>query len=83
MDWRRSGDKPLSEPMMVSLPTHICVIRPQRVNSVALAGHASEQIFLKIVYDLKGQQTAFSNIKYVKVHKQNLLAKLHFNSYDP
>ena len=33
MAWRRSGDKPLSEPMMVSLPTHICVIRPQWVNA--------------------------------------------------
>ena len=32
MDWRRSGDKPLSEPMMVRLPTHICVTRPQWVN---------------------------------------------------
>ena len=31
MTWRRSGDKPLSEPMMVSLPTHICVTRPQWV----------------------------------------------------
>ena len=29
MAWRRPGDKPLSEPMMVSLLTHICVIRPQ------------------------------------------------------
>ena len=29
MAWRRSGDKPLSEPMMVSLLTPICVIRPQ------------------------------------------------------
>ena len=28
MAWRRSGDKPLSEPMMVSLPTHICFTRP-------------------------------------------------------
>ena len=36
MAWRHSGDKPLSEPMMVSLPTHICVIRPQWVNSFAL-----------------------------------------------
>ena len=34
MAWRRSGDKPLSEPMMVSLPTHICVTRPQCVNSL-------------------------------------------------
>ena len=29
MAWRRPGDKPLSEPMMVNLPTHICVTRPQ------------------------------------------------------
>ena len=32
MAWRRPGDKPLPEPMMVSLPTHICVTRPQWVN---------------------------------------------------
>ena len=31
MAWRRSGDKLLSQPMVVSLPTHICVTRPQRV----------------------------------------------------
>ena len=33
MAWRRPGDKPLSEPMMVSLLTHICVTRPQWVNT--------------------------------------------------
>ena len=32
MAWRRPGDKSLSEPMMVSLLTHICVARPQWVN---------------------------------------------------
>ena len=32
MAWRRPGDKPLSEAMMVSLLTHICVTRPQWVN---------------------------------------------------
>ena len=31
MAWRRSGDKPLSEAMMVSLLTHRCVTRPQWV----------------------------------------------------
>ena len=31
MAWHRSGDKPLSEPMVVGLPTHICVTRPQWV----------------------------------------------------
>ena len=32
--WRQPGDKPLSEPMMVSLLMHICVTRPQWVNLV-------------------------------------------------
>ena len=31
MAWRRPGDKPLSEPMLVFVPTHICVTRPQWV----------------------------------------------------
>ena len=35
MAWRRSGDKLLSEPMMVSLLTHICVDRPQWVKPMA------------------------------------------------
>ena len=34
MAWRRPGDKPLSEPMIVSLPTHICVTRPQWVKGI-------------------------------------------------
>ena len=33
MAWRRPGDKPLSETMMVRLLTRICVTRPQWVNS--------------------------------------------------
>ena len=32
MAWRRPGDKPLSEPVVVSSLTHICVTRPQWVN---------------------------------------------------
>ena len=34
MAWRLPGDKPLSEPMMDNLLTHICVTRPQWVNTV-------------------------------------------------
>ena len=34
MAWRRPGDKPLSEPMLVSLSTHICVTRPQWVKMI-------------------------------------------------
>ena len=37
MTWHRPGDKPLSEPMMVNLLTHICVTRPQWVNSNELS----------------------------------------------
>ena len=35
MAWRWPGDKPLSEPMMVTLLTHICVTRPQWVKQHA------------------------------------------------
>ena len=34
MAWCRSGDKPLSEPMMVKLLMHICVTQPQLVEPV-------------------------------------------------
>ena len=36
MAWRRPGDKPLSEPMMFKLPTHICVTRPQWVKCITV-----------------------------------------------
>ena len=35
MAYHRSGDKPLSEPMLVSLLTHICVTWPQWLNWLA------------------------------------------------
>ena len=46
MAWRRSGDKLLSEPMMVSLPTHICVTRPQWVKNPAIVESKSNVIYL-------------------------------------
>ena len=39
MAWHRPGDKPLSEPIMVSLLTHICVTRPQWVKIKAWQYH--------------------------------------------
>ena len=38
MTWRRSGDRPLSEPMMVKLPTHIWVTWPQWVTYFRAVG---------------------------------------------
>ena len=39
MAWRRSGDKPLSGPMMVSLLTHVCVTRPHCVKTACDNDH--------------------------------------------
>ena len=35
MAWRLSGDKSLTEPMVVKLQTHICVTRPHWVNGLS------------------------------------------------
>ena len=48
MAWRRPGDKPLSEPMMVSLPTHICVAWPQWVKSSAFCWNSDDQYWSNI-----------------------------------
>ena len=42
MAWRRPGDKPLSETIIVSLPTRICVTRPQWVNAINILGMTSQ-----------------------------------------
>ena len=50
MAWRRPGDKPLSEPMMVVLPTHICVTRPQWVQGTLMMIHFNIcHVCLKII----------------------------------
>ena len=36
MAWCRPGDKPLSEPMMVSLLTHVCITQPQWVKQCCI-----------------------------------------------
>ena len=60
MAWRRPGDKPLSKPMMVSLPTHTCVARPQWVNST------TEVVFICIT----------CRLEYVPVGVVNMFPRL-------
>ena len=50
MAWRRPGEKPLSEPMLVSLLTHICVTRPPWVKFIYkyLMYHSIQDIYLYI-----------------------------------
>ena len=55
MAGRRLGDKPLSEPMMVSLLTHICVTRPQWDNILVTVNRDNYNlcIFVYIADDAK------------------------------
>ena len=45
MAWRRTGDNPLIEPMLVRLPTHIYVTRPQWVDTPCSLGPVWLTIF--------------------------------------
>ena len=52
MAWHSIGDKPLSEPIMAYVPTHICVTRPQWVlNAVAQWRHIPSVILVNIGSD--------------------------------
>ena len=58
MDWCRPGEKPLSEPMIVELLTHICVTQPQWVNSINLVLSNWFLVKLTIFTPLTGALTA-------------------------
>ena len=53
MAWRRPGDKPLSEAMMVSLLTHICVAWPQWVNTAEC--HYIYRVWYYILFAIQQQ----------------------------
>ena len=63
MAWRQPGDKPLSEAMMVSLLTHICVTRPQWVNS-EMAQHFQSKFAHMHLYQCVTYQTAAEQILF-------------------
>ena len=60
MAWRRPGDKPLSEPMMARLPTHICVTQPQWVNSSTHGGCGNnfKSVIFKLILMIKSMNTS-------------------------
>ena len=65
MAWRGPGDKPYSEPMMVVLPTHICVIRPQWVqDQVPVDFIYGCPIFKWVVVMQKGVGIVIMEVKY-------------------
>ena len=67
MAWCRPGDKPLSEPMMDSLPRHICVTLPQWINKLGPrqnGRHFADNIFRRIFLNenLNGIPNTWANI---------------------
>ena len=49
MAWRLPGNNPLSEPMMISLLTHICITRPQWIKN-----HGFDLTNLKLLKSIQG-----------------------------
>ena len=64
MAWRRTGGKPLSEPMLASLLTHICVTRPQWVNELLRNDLGPPSNALIIVHINNGKQTQYETLHY-------------------
>ena len=64
MAWRRPGNKPLSELMMVSLLMHICVTQPQWVNIFRQrqnVGHFANDLSFEIIFCESNCLNCYSN----------------------
>ena len=77
MAWRRPGDKPLSEPMMVSLLTHICVTRPQWVNG---AWCANNEMYYKMLI-LKGRNDIYCYYLNYNLPKLSIVTNNYLNQW--
>ena len=70
MAWRQPGGKPLSEPMLVRLPTHICVTRSQWVNYIQFHNGAW--------HGLQCVNTWFKNYQGIDISKTLINIPLNF-----
>ena len=61
MAWRGPGDKPLCEPMMARLPTHICVSLPQWVKQITLCDVAAIWVPTVLCINRIGPGVPFAN----------------------
>ena len=61
MTWRQPGDKPLSQPMMVSLLMHICITRPQWIK-LKLVGSKGETQYITNWFHPGISKTFYGNI---------------------
>ena len=73
MVWCRPGDKPISEPMTVRLPTDICVRRPEWVNTTVLEFVTDTRIHRVI----PGVDVIMICQKYINILKHNVMWSLY------
>ena len=79
MAWRRSCDKPFSEPITVRLLTHICGTRPQWVNAQLFSDRvvhcipANLDIALECRYGIKWHIQQHNQCIWADVHSNNIL----------
>ena len=74
MAWRRPGDKPSSEPMVVRLLTHICVTQPQWVESTRCFNQLGTEA------DGSGRKLGVQNLEHLCYPKQ--WSKTETSGYD-
>ena len=75
MAWHRPGDKPLSGPMMVRLPTHICVTRPQWVKMKKALFHI-KTVFPGVEIHIIKSIQSFLGLTFVYI-RNPLMAEWH------
>ena len=75
MAWRPPGDKPLSEPMLVRSLTHICVTRPQWVNSLTYS-------VLIVTLRIIDSSTTFRPIIFQVLSWWNIMMKMCPSSFE-
>ena len=83
MAWRRPGDKPLTESMMVCLPTHTFVTRPHWVKLSVIQGrwaHDPLPVITKKMAFKCGKSNPIT-IKYVSSAPSNLVVSYVFHLY--
>ena len=83
MDWRRPGAKPLSEPRIVSLLTHICITRPLWVNGKAhVLGCVNCNRYEQLLVVIDDKLWLFEPCIYFHERRRNIVRMLNTNIYE-
>ena len=78
MVWRRPGAKQLSEPMMVSLLTHICVTRPQWVNDWVHSVQIHQDLRPFLNYKVRSPLRIWHECQNLNIYSKQPSWGLHF-----